>query len=126
MPTINISKAVNVDADVRHDEDVWLADCKKWQKENLPAFAKQLPGATIEGNRHSIHYGLGTHQSATMRHVGHPSFKCYDPATAAGCACAPRTMKRLIHPDSLVPAQNLHQNGSMPGDTRQTAGRIAI
>lgn len=49
MPTINISKAVNVDADVRHDEDVWLADCKKWQKENLPAFAKQLPGATIEG-----------------------------------------------------------------------------
>jgi hypothetical protein len=48
MPSITISKIVDVDGEVRATVGVWLADCQKWQEDNLSEFSKKVPGATIE------------------------------------------------------------------------------
>jgi len=47
-PSITISRIEDINAEVRATIDVWLADCEQWQVDNLSAFSKQAPGATVE------------------------------------------------------------------------------
>jgi hypothetical protein len=47
MPSLRISKAVDIDADVRGEQRKWFAECNKWQDDNFPEFSKQVFGGTV-------------------------------------------------------------------------------